>query len=78
MPPLGLQSCYIAVWCFLRIYKFSASLMLILSILPVFCMMQVGAEKNLLVKDHTHTFVNKGGNIGGMIMPFLKYLCSAF
>ncbi|KAG6430329.1 hypothetical protein SASPL_108394 [Salvia splendens] len=24
----------------------------------------VGGEKNLLVKDHTHTFVNKGGEIG--------------
>lgn len=26
----------------------------------------MGAENNLLVKDHTHTFVNKGGQIGGM------------
>ncbi|KAK6143625.1 hypothetical protein DH2020_023973 [Rehmannia glutinosa] len=25
---------------------------------------KVGADKNLLVKDHTHTFVNKGGEIG--------------
>ncbi|XP_042052340.1 zeta-carotene desaturase, chloroplastic/chromoplastic-like [Salvia splendens] len=25
---------------------------------------KVGGEKNLLVKDHTHTFVNKGGEIG--------------
>uniref|UniRef100_A0A2P2JNN9 Zeta-carotene desaturase 9 9'-di-cis-zeta-carotene desaturase n=1 Tax=Rhizophora mucronata TaxID=61149 RepID=A0A2P2JNN9_RHIMU len=29
-------------------------------------MKKVGADKNLLVKDHTHTFVNKGGEIGGM------------
>lgn len=28
---------------------------------------QVGAEENLLVKDHTHTFVNKGGQIGGTL-----------
>ncbi|EOY11130.1 Zeta-carotene desaturase [Theobroma cacao] len=28
-------------------------------------MKKVGADKNLLVKDHTHTFVNKGGEIGG-------------
>jgi len=27
---------------------------------------QVGADENLLVKDHTHTFVNRGGEIGGM------------
>ncbi|PWA61698.1 zeta-carotene desaturase [Artemisia annua] len=27
---------------------------------------KVGAEKNLLVKDHTHTFVNKGGEIGAL------------
>lgn len=27
----------------------------------------MGADRNLLVKDHTHTFVNKGGDIGGMI-----------
>lgn len=33
---------------------------------------QVGAEKNLLVKDHTHTFVNKGGEIGGMINMLKK------
>ncbi|KAH0973248.1 hypothetical protein GBA52_025404 [Prunus armeniaca] len=26
--------------------------------------LEVGADENLLVKDHTHTFVNKGGNIG--------------
>lgn len=26
-------------------------------------MKKVGADKNLLVKDHTHTFVNKGGEI---------------
>lgn len=32
--------------------------------------MQVGANDNLLVKDHTHTFVNKGGEIGGMILIF--------
>lgn len=30
--------------------------------------LQVGADKNLLVKDHTHTFVNKGGDIGGMVI----------
>jgi len=27
---------------------------------------QVGADNNLLVKEHTHTFVNKGGAVGGM------------
>jgi zeta-carotene desaturase len=27
-------------------------------------MKKVGADNNLLVKDHTHTFVNKGGQIG--------------
>ena len=30
--------------------------------------LQVGADKNLLVKDHTHTFVNQGGEIGGMVI----------
>ena len=30
--------------------------------------LQVGADKNLLVKDHTHTFVNKGGEIGGIVI----------
>jgi zeta-carotene desaturase len=29
-------------------------------------MKKVGADNNLLVKEHTHTFVNKGGTIGGM------------
>ena len=29
---------------------------------------QVGVDKNLLMKDHTHTFVNKGGEIGGMVI----------
>lgn len=28
---------------------------------------QVGADENLLVKDHTHTFVNRGGEIGGRL-----------
>lgn len=28
---------------------------------------QVGAHENLLVKDHTHTFVNRGGEIGGRL-----------
>ncbi|KAH9688120.1 Zeta-carotene desaturase /chromoplastic [Citrus sinensis] len=28
----------------------------------------VRTQKNLLMKDHTHTFVNKGGEIGGMNM----------
>ncbi|KAL5701892.1 9,9'-di-cis-zeta-carotene desaturase [Ranunculus cassubicifolius] len=31
---------------------------------------KVGAEKNLLVKDHTHTFVNKGGKIGELDFRF--------
>jgi hypothetical protein len=31
-----------------------------------FIILQVGADNNLLVKEHTHTFVNKGGMIGGM------------
>ncbi|XP_009588416.1 zeta-carotene desaturase, chloroplastic/chromoplastic [Nicotiana tabacum] len=31
---------------------------------------KVGAEKNLLVKDHTHTFVNKGGEIGELDFRF--------
>lgn len=26
---------------------------------------KVGADNNLLVKDHIHTFINKGGNVGG-------------
>nr|GEW40814.1 zeta-carotene desaturase, chloroplastic/chromoplastic [Tanacetum cinerariifolium] len=30
----------------------------------------VGAEKNLLVKDHTHTFVNRGGEIGELDFRF--------
>ncbi|KAM7278437.1 hypothetical protein ACFE04_005571 [Oxalis oulophora] len=33
-------------------------------------MKKVGAEENLLVKDHTHTFVNKGGNIGELDFRF--------
>ncbi|KAK4491073.1 hypothetical protein RD792_001795 [Penstemon davidsonii] len=31
---------------------------------------KVGAERNLLVKDHTHTFVNKGGEIGELDFRF--------
>ncbi|GJU80785.1 zeta-carotene desaturase [Tanacetum coccineum] len=31
---------------------------------------KVGAEKNLLVKDHTHTFVNRGGEIGELDFRF--------
>uniref|UniRef100_A0A6N2MD13 Zeta-carotene desaturase n=1 Tax=Salix viminalis TaxID=40686 RepID=A0A6N2MD13_SALVM len=31
-------------------------------------MKKVGAEKNLLVKDHTHTFVNMGGEIGVVVI----------
>ncbi|KAK6120996.1 hypothetical protein DH2020_045266 [Rehmannia glutinosa] len=31
---------------------------------------KVGADKNLLVKDHTHTFVNKGGEIGELDFRF--------
>ncbi|KAG5222449.1 hypothetical protein OIU77_018674 [Salix suchowensis] len=34
-------------------------------------MKKVGADKNLLVKDHTHTFVNKGGEIGELDFRFL-------
>ncbi|WOL04236.1 zeta-carotene desaturase [Canna indica] len=33
-------------------------------------MKKVGAEENLLVKDHTHTFVNKGGQIGELDFRF--------
>jgi zeta-carotene desaturase len=28
----------------------------------------VGADNNLLIKDHVHTFVNKGGDIGGELV----------
>ncbi|KAI8547794.1 hypothetical protein RHMOL_Rhmol07G0223700 [Rhododendron molle] len=31
---------------------------------------KAGADKNLLVKDHTHTFVNKGGEIGELDFRF--------
>ncbi|CAH9073493.1 unnamed protein product [Cuscuta epithymum] len=33
-------------------------------------MKKVGAEKNLLIKDHTHTFVNKGGEVGELDFRF--------
>ncbi|RDY04757.1 Zeta-carotene desaturase, chloroplastic/chromoplastic, partial [Mucuna pruriens] len=33
-------------------------------------MKKVGANDNLLVKDHTHTFVNKGGQIGELDFRF--------
>ncbi|KAJ4810529.1 Zeta-carotene desaturase [Rhynchospora pubera] len=33
-------------------------------------MKKVGASENLLVKDHTHTFVNKGGDIGELDFRF--------
>ncbi|EOA30241.1 hypothetical protein CARUB_v10013363mg [Capsella rubella] len=33
-------------------------------------MKKVGAEKNLLVKDHTHTFINKDGTIGELDFRF--------
>lgn len=33
-------------------------------------MKKVSADQNLLVKDHTHTFVNKGGNIGELDFRF--------
>ncbi|KAL2942483.1 Zeta-carotene desaturase chloroplastic/chromoplastic [Bienertia sinuspersici] len=33
-------------------------------------MKKVGAEKNLLVKDHTHTFVNEGGEVGELDFRF--------
>ncbi|KMZ72148.1 9,9'-di-cis-zeta-carotene desaturase [Zostera marina] len=33
-------------------------------------MKKVGANDNLLVKDHTHTFVNKGGEIGELDFRF--------
>ncbi|KAK8954135.1 hypothetical protein KSP39_PZI002325 [Platanthera zijinensis] len=33
-------------------------------------MKKVSADENLLVKDHTHTFVNKGGNIGELDFRF--------
>ena len=31
---------------------------------------QVGADENLLMKDHTHKFVNKGGEIGGTVISW--------
>jgi len=34
-------------------------------------MKKVGADENLLVKEHTHTFVNKGGQIGELDFRFL-------
>jgi len=39
---------------------------------------QVGADNNLLVKEHTHTFVNKGGVIGGRFTTLYTsiFLCS--
>ncbi|KAL9447637.1 hypothetical protein AB3S75_015166 [Citrus x aurantiifolia] len=33
-------------------------------------MKMVGVDKNLLMKDHTHTFVNKGGEIGELDFRF--------
>lgn len=33
-------------------------------------MKKVGADENLLVKEHTHTFVNKGGEIGELDFRF--------
>ncbi|KAL8159576.1 hypothetical protein V2J09_001113 [Rumex salicifolius] len=33
-------------------------------------MKKVGSDKNLLVKDHTHTFVNRGGEIGELDFRF--------
>lgn len=33
-------------------------------------MKKVGADENLLVKEHTHTFVNKGGQIGELDFRF--------
>ncbi|CAL5076532.1 unnamed protein product [Urochloa decumbens] len=33
-------------------------------------MKKVGADNNLLVKEHTHTFVNKGGSIGELDFRF--------
>ncbi|BBN11700.1 zeta-carotene desaturase [Marchantia polymorpha subsp. ruderalis] len=32
---------------------------------------KVGGDDNLLVKDHTHTFINKGGNVGELDFRFL-------
>ncbi|KAL4326145.1 hypothetical protein GQ457_11G015460 [Hibiscus cannabinus] len=41
-------------------------------------MKKVGADKNLLVKDHTHTFVNKWGEIGGMQrIPAFSFVTSS-
>lgn len=34
-------------------------------------MKKVGADENLLAKEHTHTFINKGGNIGELDFRFL-------
>ncbi|KAF8394403.1 hypothetical protein HHK36_020611 [Tetracentron sinense] len=33
-------------------------------------MKKVGADKNLLVKDHTHTFINQGGQVGELDFRF--------
>uniref|UniRef100_A0A7I4CSE6 Zeta-carotene desaturase n=1 Tax=Physcomitrium patens TaxID=3218 RepID=A0A7I4CSE6_PHYPA len=32
---------------------------------------KVGADNNLLLKDHTHTFINKGGDVGELDFRFL-------
>lgn len=42
----------------------------------VFLWYKVGADKNLLVKDHTHTFINKGSEIGGLAQFFFLLLSS--
>uniref|UniRef100_A0A0D6QX29 Zeta-carotene desaturase n=1 Tax=Araucaria cunninghamii TaxID=56994 RepID=A0A0D6QX29_ARACU len=34
-------------------------------------MKKVGADENLLVKEHSHTFINKGGHIGELDFRFL-------
>ena len=43
----------------------------------------MGGEENLLVKDHTHGFVNKGGEIGGMfflysLLLIIQYLSDIY
>lgn len=41
-------------------------------ILGLVFLWQVGAANNLLIKEHIHTFVNKGGEIGGADFSLFK------
>jgi hypothetical protein len=50
-----------------------------MTVIPGEILFQVGAENNLLVKEHTHTFVNKGGVVGGMFIyriPMMLLECN--